>query len=164
MKRITKPKKGCGLLSSNVTFFSDSCFGGVKISEEENSEVVGYCSPENTIHKEFFLAMLEDLIKQWLVGSHLFMKGDPIVTGCRPLMAIGYRYIYQRLLGFISMYEPEVLNQVLPIHLITLTNILIFLFTPLSILKSLAGASVPLIQQTTPIVCGSLTQNQRNIG
>ena len=40
MKIITKANKGCGKLSSNETFFSDSWFSGLKQVEEANVEGV----------------------------------------------------------------------------------------------------------------------------
>ena len=35
--------------------------------------------------------------------SHLVMNSNPRVPGGRPLMAIGYKYRYQKILGFIDM-------------------------------------------------------------
>ena len=42
-------------------------------------------------------------MKEWPGGSHIFMKSTPRVTGDRPLMAIGYKYRSQKVLGFIYM-------------------------------------------------------------
>ena len=42
-------------------------------------------------------------MKECLGGYHLVMKITPIVPGYIPLMAIGYRYRYQRVLEFIDM-------------------------------------------------------------
>ena len=63
MKIIMKSTKGCGQLSSNETFFSDSWFSGVKIVEDANAEGVDFCGPVKKIHKEFCLSALENLMK-----------------------------------------------------------------------------------------------------
>ena len=59
------------------------------------------------------------------------MNITPIVPGGRRLIAIGYKYNYRKVLGFIDTEEMEVLNQVIPIYLFSLTFILMFLFAPL---------------------------------
>ena len=46
--------------------------------------------------------MLEKLTKEWPVGSHIVMKITPRVTGYKPLMAIVYKYRYQKVLVFIA--------------------------------------------------------------
>ena len=48
---------------SNLTYFDDSWFSGVKTAEEVVTEGVDYCGPLKSSHKGFFLAMLEKLIK-----------------------------------------------------------------------------------------------------
>ena len=58
--RIMKDTKGCGQLSSNASFFSDSWFSGLKTAEEVNSEGVYYFGPAKTSHKGFFLGTLEN--------------------------------------------------------------------------------------------------------
>ena len=40
-------------------------------------------------------------MKECLGGYHLVMKSTPSVPGDRPLMAIGYKYNYRKVLGFI---------------------------------------------------------------
>ena len=50
----------------------------------------------------FFLATLENLIKDWPGGSYLVMKSNQIFPGEIPLLAIGYNYSYRKVLGFIS--------------------------------------------------------------
>ena len=42
-----------------------------------------------TGHKDFCLATLENLMKDWPGGSYLVMKITPRVPGGRPLMDIG---------------------------------------------------------------------------
>ena len=69
MKRIFMAKKGCGQMKSNYTYFSDSCFGRVKMSEEAMAEGVDYCGPVKTIHRGFCLATLENVMKYWTGGS-----------------------------------------------------------------------------------------------
>ena len=39
----------------------------------------------------------------WLGGSHHIVKSDTIVPGDKPLMDIRYKYISQKILGFIDM-------------------------------------------------------------
>ena len=97
-----KANKGCGKLLSNDTFFADRCFRVAKTIEEKISKGLYYCGSAKTSHKGFFLAKLEKLMKEWPVGSHLFMKSMPRVHGDRPLMVIGYKYRSQKVLGFIS--------------------------------------------------------------
>ena len=46
--------------------------------------------------------MLEKLTKEWPVGSCIVMKINPRVTGYKPLMAIVYKYRYQKVLVFIA--------------------------------------------------------------
>ena len=62
---------------------------------------VDYCGPEKTIHKVFCLATLYFLMKYWPGGSYLVMRVIPRVTGGRPLLDIGYKYNYRKVLGFI---------------------------------------------------------------
>ena len=83
--------KGCGQLTSNDTYFSDSWFSGVKTSEEEIYKEVDHCGTVKTSHKGFCLYRLEKLIEYWTGGSYLVMKSTPRFTGGRPLMVIGYR-------------------------------------------------------------------------
>ena len=55
-----------------------------------------------TSHKGFFLATLENLMKNWLGGSYLVVKSTPIVPRGRPILAIGYNCNYRKVLGFIA--------------------------------------------------------------
>ena len=103
MKRIIKANKGYGQLSSNNNFFVGIWFRRVKTADEENTHRVGYCRPVNTSQKGLCLDMLEKSMNQWSVGFHLVKKSAPRVTVDRPRMAIGYNYIYQKVLGFIDM-------------------------------------------------------------
>ena len=41
-------------------------------------------------------------MKYWPGGSYIAMESTPIFTGGRPLMAIGYKNNYRKVLGFIS--------------------------------------------------------------
>ena len=50
----------------------------------------------------FLLANLEKLMKECPGGSHILMKISPIFAGDIPLMAIRYKYISQKVLGFIT--------------------------------------------------------------
>ena len=68
MKRLAIATKGCGQLTSNNTYFSDSWFSSVKTAEEMAASGVIYCGPAKTSHKGFCLAMLEKLMKDWPGG------------------------------------------------------------------------------------------------
>ena len=78
-------------MTSNDTYFADSWFSSVKISEEVVAAKVDYFGPVNTIHKDFVLAILEKLVKDWPVGSYLVMKSTPRFPGGRPILAIWYK-------------------------------------------------------------------------
>ena len=91
MKILIMDKKGCGQLTSNETYFSDSWFSGVKMAEEAMAKGVQYCGLSKTIHKGFCLAILEKLMKDWPGGSYLFMKSNPRVTVDIPLIDIVYK-------------------------------------------------------------------------
>ena len=61
--RIINGTEGCGQMSKNGTYFSDSWFSRGKKSKEASAEGVDYCKMLNTSHKGFFLVMLENLMK-----------------------------------------------------------------------------------------------------
>ena len=63
---------------------------------------VDYCGPAKTSHKDFCLAALEKLMKDWPGGSYLVLKSTPIFPGETPLLAIGYRYNSRKFLWFID--------------------------------------------------------------
>ena len=46
-------------------------------------------------------------MKEWPGGSHIVIKSTPRVTGDIPLMAIGYKYKYQKVLGIIATEEDR---------------------------------------------------------
>ena len=94
--------KGCGQLTSNDTYFADSWFSSIKTAVEAMAAGVDYCGPAKTSHKGFCIATLENFIKGWTGGSYLIMKNNPTFPGERPRWAIGYKYNYRRVLGFIS--------------------------------------------------------------
>ena len=71
MKRLAIATKGCGQLTSNDTYFSDSWFSYVKTAEEMAAAGVDYCGPVKISHKGFCLATLYKLMKDWPVGSYL---------------------------------------------------------------------------------------------
>ena len=102
MNKLMQGTKGCGQILSNGTLLADSWFNGVKTAEKENSEGVDFCGPVETSHKGFFLAKLEKSIKEWPGGSHILMKSSLRVPGDRLIMDIGYKYISQKVLGFIA--------------------------------------------------------------
>ena len=53
MRRLIMATKGCGQLTSNDTYFSDSWFSSVKTAEEAMAEGVDYCEPVKTSHRVF---------------------------------------------------------------------------------------------------------------
>ena len=55
-----------------------------------------------TIHKIFFLANLEKLMKEWPVFSHIVMNSVPIFPGEKPPMVIEYKDKSQKVHGFIA--------------------------------------------------------------
>ena len=63
---------------------------------------VDYCGPVKTTQKGSCLATLEKLMKDWSGGSYLVMKSTPIFPGGITLLAIGYKYNYWKVLGFIA--------------------------------------------------------------
>ena len=59
---------------------------------------VYYCEPAKTSHTGFCLATLEKLLKDWPGDSYLVLKSNPIFIVERPLLAIGYKYNYRKVL------------------------------------------------------------------
>ena len=102
MRRILIATKGCGKMTSNCTLFTDSWFSSVKTAEEAMAAGVNYCGPAKMIHKGFCIATLENLMEDWPGGSYLVMKSTQRVPGGKPLLAIGYKYNYRKILGFIA--------------------------------------------------------------
>ena len=74
------------------------------------------------------------MMKEWPGGSYLVIKITPKVPGGRPLMAIGYKCNSRKVLGYIATKGGVVLNQVIPIHLISLKFIIMFLLSLLFVL------------------------------
>ena len=134
MKRLAIDTKGSVQMISNDTYFADMCFSFVKTADDAMAAGVNYCGPAKTSHKGVFLATLEKLMKDFPVGSYIFMKSTPIFTGGRPLLSIGYKYNSRKVLGFIATEGAGVLNQVIPIYLVYLIFILMFLFALLFVL------------------------------
>ena len=91
MKRLVIATKGYGQLTSNDTYFANIWFISVKTADDMAASGVNYCGPEKTSHKDFCLATLEKLMKDWPGGSHLDLKSTPIFPGEIPLLAIGYK-------------------------------------------------------------------------
>ena len=102
MKRLAISAKGCGQLTSNDAYFAYIWFSSVKTTEEMAAAGVDYCGPVKTIHKGFCLDTLEKLMKYCPGGSYLVLKSTPRFPGERTLLAIGYKYNYGKVLGFIS--------------------------------------------------------------
>ena len=64
MKRTMRDNNGCDQLPSNYTLFYISLSSRVKTEEYNNSEEVYCCGAVKTIHRGFFLAALETLMKE----------------------------------------------------------------------------------------------------
>ena len=101
-KRIMKIIKGCVQLSSKYTFFTDIWLSVVNIVQQVRAELLYYYGPAKTSHKVFCIATLEKLTKECLGGSYIFMNIATRFPVDRPLMNIGYKHNYRKLLGFIS--------------------------------------------------------------
>ena len=97
-------------------------------------------------HKEFWLAMLEKIMKEWTLGSHLVMKITPRVPGYIIIMDIGQKYNSQKMLGFIANDWNGSIIQVIPIYLFPLKIIMMFLFDLLFVLTCLSVISMTLMQ------------------
>ena len=54
-----------------------------------------------------FFNTLEKLMKDWLGGSYLVMKNTPRFPGGIPLLDIGYKYNYRKILGLIATERYE---------------------------------------------------------
>ena len=61
-----------------------------------------YCGPVKTSRKDFCIATLEKLMRDCPGGSYLVMKSARIVPCGRPLIDIGYKYNYRKVLRFIA--------------------------------------------------------------
>ena len=65
---------------SNDTYFDDSWFSVLKTSEEAIAKGVYYYGQVKTTHKDFCLATLEKLMKNWPGGSYLIIKITLLTT------------------------------------------------------------------------------------
>ena len=66
------------------------------------AEGVYCCRLVKTSRRGFCIATLEKLMKYWPGGLYLVLKIPPRVPGDRPLLDIGYKYNYSKILGFIA--------------------------------------------------------------
>ena len=57
-------------------------------------------------------------MKEWLVGYHIVTKSTTRVTGDIPLLAIGYKYISQRVLLFIAAEGGGSTEPVVPLFIL----------------------------------------------
>ena len=60
--------------------------------------------------KGFCKDTTDNLTKYWQVGSYLMLNTKPMEPGDRPLLAISYKYNFQRVFYFITTYmsrKPE---------------------------------------------------------
>ena len=78
-------------------------------------------------------------MREWSVGSYLFMKITIIVTGGFTLVEIGYKYNFRNVLGFIAT-EGAGSNEPAGHYLyFSLTFNLMFLFAPFFVLTWYSG-------------------------
>ena len=63
---------------------------------------VNYCGLEKTTHKGFCLAKLEKLMRDCPGGSYIVININLIFPDEIPLLDIGYKYNYRKVLGFIA--------------------------------------------------------------
>ena len=63
---------------------------------------VDYCVLVKTSHEGCCISKLEKLVKDWPGGSYFVINGNTRVPGGRSLLAIGYRYNFSKVLGFIA--------------------------------------------------------------
>ena len=54
--------------------------------------------------KLFFKETIDNLTKNFSVGSYLMLGRNPMVPGGRPLMATSYKYNGQKVISFIATY------------------------------------------------------------
>ena len=73
IKILAISHKGCGQLASNVTYFADIRFSSVKTAEETIAPGVDYCGLAKTIRKDFCLATVKNLMRDFPGGSYLVM-------------------------------------------------------------------------------------------
>ena len=52
--------------------------------------------------KGFFKATIEELTKDWPGGSYIVVRSKPMVPGERPLLVIGCKYNYRKVLSFFA--------------------------------------------------------------
>ena len=71
------------------------------------TEGVDYYGLVKTRHKVFCLATLKKLIKDWPGGSYLVMNINPRFPGGIPLLEIGHKCHYRKVLGFIDTEGAE---------------------------------------------------------
>ena len=74
----------------------------METAEEAITEGLNYCETANKSNKVFFLATFEKFMKEWTGGYRIVIKSTPIITGYIPLMSIGYKYNYRKVLGIIT--------------------------------------------------------------
>ena len=82
----------------------DSWFASKKAAEaamELGAELIGTVK---TNTKGFCKETIEKLKKDWPGGSYLVLGSKTMVPGGRPLIAIGYKYNWRKVLSFIVKY------------------------------------------------------------
>ena len=71
MKRLDIATKGCGQLTSNETYFSDSWFSSIKTAEEEMAAGVDYCGTVKTIHKFFmYVRKVDEILARRVISCY----------------------------------------------------------------------------------------------
>ena len=102
MKILAINTKGFGRLTLNDTYFADIWFSSVKAAGQLMAAGFNYYWPVKTSHKFFCISTLKRLMKDWPGGSYLVMKSTSRFPCVGPLLDIGYKYNYRKVLGFIA--------------------------------------------------------------
>ena len=82
-------------------YLFDSWFASKKAAEAAMELGVELIGMVKTNTKGFCKNTIEELTKDWPGGSYIVLRSKPMVPGCRPLIAIGYKYNARKVLSFI---------------------------------------------------------------
>ena len=104
-KRMMEAKKGIGQKSikggTKDCFLFYSWFVSKKAAEYEMEVGDEFIGMLKTNTKGFCKETIENITKDWTVGSYLMLRSKPMVPGYRPLISIGYKYNVRKVLYFI---------------------------------------------------------------
>ena len=104
-KQMMEETKGIGQKSKKGgpkdCFMFDSWFASKKAAEAAMELGADFIGMVKTNTKGFCKETIEKLTKNWPGGSYLVLRSKPMVSGGRPLIAIGYQYNARKVLSFI---------------------------------------------------------------